>query len=250
MGTLIKEGNAEIKEKFGKLLEGEILITPIDEQIVFNQLRGNEKAIWSLLVAMGYLKVLKAEEYEDEDENLCIEPNYHLALTNREIVITFHNLVRAWFVETQGNYNGFVKELLKDDVKAMNRYMNRVTEDIFSYFDTGGKEPERFYHGFTLGLMVDLKKDYIITSNSESGFGRYDVMMEPRIPEERNGIILEFKIYDKEEEEGLQDTVAAALRQIDDMKYVAALIDRGIPEERIRSYGVAFRGREVLIGEG
>lgn len=252
VGTLIQEGNPEVKAKFGKLLDGEVLITPIDEQIVFNQLRGNEKAVWSLLVATGYLKILKAEKFEEDEEGqeFCIEPNYYLALTNREIVITFHSMVRSWFEVTEGNYNGFIKAMLVGDVKAMNVYMSRVTEDIFSYFDTSGREPERFYHGLVLGLVVELKKEYIITSNRESGFGRYDVMLEPRKPEDRNGIILEFKIYDKEEEKGLRDTVAAALKQIEEKKYKALLLDKGIREERINTYGMAFRGKEVLIGRG
>lgn len=249
-GKLIREGNTEIKEKFSKLLMGEVLVTPIDEQIVYNQLRGNEKAIWSLLVAAGYLKVLKAEEYEEDEEELCMEPDYHLALTNREIKIAFHNLVRSWFDDTEGNYNGFVKSMLQGDVKAMNVYMNRVIRDVFSYFDTGGKEPERFYHGFTLGLMVELQREYILTSNRESGFGRYDVMLEPKKGSERDAIILEFKVQDEEEEDSLKDTVTAALKQIEEKEYAASLVARGIAQERIRSYGIAFCGKEVLIGRG
>ena len=134
----------------------------------------------------------------------------------------------------------------------MNAYMNRVSLGIFSYFDTGnrpsGEEPERFYHGFVLGLIVDLQGRYVITSNRESGFGRYDVMLEPKNPKEDDAIILEFKVHDPEDEATLKETVQSALAQIEEKQYAAKLVSRGILAERIRSYGLAFEGKKVLIG--
>ena len=134
----------------------------------------------------------------------------------------------------------------------MNAYMNRVALSTFSYFDTGKRpsydQPERFYHGFVLGLIVDLQDKYIITSNRESGFGRYDVMLEPKNPRENDAIILEFKVYDEEDEENLKATVQSALAQIEEKQYAAQLIAKGIPREHIRKYGFAFEGKKVLIG--
>ena len=163
----------------------------------------------------------------------------------------FRTIVRSWFGKSQQGYSDFVKALLLGDLKAMNHYMKQITMQTFSYFDTGkgpfGYEPERFYHGFVLGLLVDLNKEYIVTSNRESGFGRYDVMLEPR-DKSKPAMVLEFKVRDEEEEKNLQETVEVALKQIEEKKYETNLIANGIPKENIRKYGFAFEGKDVLIG--
>ncbi len=250
IGKLIREGNRGIKEKFETLLQGKSIKTPVDEQIVYNQLDGNEQAVWSLLLASGYLKAISYESCDEVPDDTL--PEYELALTNREVMRMFRSMVRDWFSAAETDYNDFVKALLMGDRKAMNVYMNRVALCTFSYFDTGkrpsGEEPERFYHGFVLGLMVELQSRYMITSNRESGFGRYDVMLEPRNPKEDDAIILEFKVQDPDDEETLEDTVRAALAQIEEKQYAVQLAERGIPADHIRSYGFAFQGKNVLIG--
>ena len=247
---LLQEGNRRIKEKFEILLRGESIQSPIDEQIAYNQLNGSERSIWSLFLASGYLKVLFYESYLDIPTGT--QPQYELALTNFEVRLMFQNMISNWFSDAQTDYNDFVHALLIGDLKAMNAYMNRVALNTFSYFDTGkrpsGEEPERFYHGFVLGLIVDLQNRYIINSNRESGFGRYDVMLEPRNPQKDDAILLEFKIYDPDSEKTMKDTVQEALAQIERKQYAAQLINRGISKEHIRSYGFAFQGKHVLIG--
>ncbi len=246
VGKLLREGNRRIKEKFETLLRGENIQSAIDEQIVYSQLDGNERAVWSLLLASGYLKVVSFESYRDIPEGT--NPKYELALTNLEVRLMFGNMIRDWFAAAEADYNDFIKALLLGDVKAMNAYMNRVSLDVFSYFDTGkrpsGEEPERFYHGFVLGLIVDLQGRYVITSNRESGFGRYDVVLEPKDPKVDDAIILEFKVHDPEDEATLKETVQAALSQIKEKQYAKALTARGIPSEHIRSYGFAFEGKK------
>ena len=247
---LLQEGNRRIKEKFEILLRGESIHSPIDEQIAYNQLNGSERSIWSLFLASGYLKVLFYESYLDIPTGT--QPQYELALTNFEVRLMFQNMISNWFSDAQTDYNDFVQALLIGDLKAMNAYMNRVALNTFSYFDTGkrpsGEEPERFYHGFVLGLIVDLQNRYVITSNRESGFGRYDVMLEPRNSQKDDAILLEFKIYDPDSEKTMKDTVQEALAQIERKQYAAQLINRGISKDHIRSYGFAFQGKHVLIG--
>lgn len=249
IGNLLREGTKQIKESFEILLAGESITTEIDEQIVYNQLELDENAVWSLLLASGYLKVKKLKiQVSDYGEWRQI---YNLELTNFEVRIMFQNMIRGWFA-TSSNYNDFIRALIIDDLDAMNTYMNRVAFTTFSYFDTGSKaseytEPERFYHGFVLGLMVDLRDKYIITSNRESGFGRYDVLLEPR-HNDLDALILEFKVFQPGKESSLEDTVKSALNQIEQKKYEASLTEKGIPQDKIRKYGFAFSGKHVLIG--
>ncbi len=250
-GKLIREGSRNLKENFEYLLQGKSIIVEIDEQIVYDQLDEDESTIWSLLLASGYLKVKNVNTYATDFGEWKQE--YELELTNFEVGAMFRQMIRKWFSRSAGGYNDFVKALLLDDVRGMNVYMNEVAMATFSYFDTGNKlsreKPERFYHGFVLGLMVELADRYVLTSNRESGFGRYDVMLEPRKPGDA-GIIMEFKVQDRAEEKELSDTADAALKQIKEKKYETALVEKGFSKEKIRSYGFAFCGKQVLIKKG
>lgn len=247
VNRLIRMSSADVKEKMEDLLQGKTIVVNFDEQIVYNQLDQNENAIWSLLLASGYLKV-----EEVDYRGITREPWYTLKITNIETLSMFMTMFRGWFQNSDANYNDFVKALLKGSLKEMNIYMNDVALATFSSFDAGKKpseknQPERFYHGFVLGLLAELRDQYEIRSNRESGYGRYDVMLTP-LNKNDNAIIIEFKVHEPEEETSLQETVQSALAQIDEKKYDAELLVRGIPADRIRHYGFAFEGKKVLIG--
>ena len=257
IGKLIRESSPTIKKTFEHLLQGESIHLEIDEQIVYQLLDSDEQAIWSLLLASGYLKVKDFTEYISAFGEWKQE--YDLEVTNFEVKSMFRNIIRNWFGNVKSDYNDFINALLANDLKAMNTYMNKVASEIFSCFDTGkkpsSKTPERFYHGFVLGLMVELIDRYVLPSNRESDSGRYDIMLEPRISDShltlndncsRDAIIIEFKIQENDEKT-LYDTVQNALRQIETQDYSAALRAKGIPDKHIRKYGFAFCGKKVLI---
>ena len=245
---LIKKSVPEIKELMELLLKRESIEVTFDDQIVFNQLDKSKNAIWSLLLAGGYLK---AEEVEYR--GMLLEPWYHLRITNLETYSMFSNMFKGWFDDSMSNYNEFIEALLKGNLKEMNIYMNDIALTTFSSFDTGNhpskrSQPERFYHGFVLGLLVELRDSYDVRSNRESGYGRYDIMLVPH-DQKNNAIVMEFKVHEADEEETLEDTVQAALKQIREKNYDAGLTAAGIPKEKIRHYGFAFEGKKVLIGK-
>lgn len=248
VNRLIQTSKPDVKEFMEELLNEREIVLNFDEQIVFDQLETKENAIWSLMVASGYLKVDKIEY-----RGILHVPWYHLKITNLETLGMFSEMFTGWFQNTRSNYNAFIKAMLCGNIKEMNAYMNEVALATFSSFDTGSHpsgrtQPERFYHGFVLGLLVELRDQYEVRSNRESGYGRYDVMLIPR-QKNQLAFVLEFKVYDAQEELKLEDTVQSALVQIEEKHYDTELIERGISKSKIRHYGFAFEGKKVLIGE-
>ncbi|MEE1363201.1 MAG: AAA family ATPase [Selenomonadaceae bacterium] len=248
INKMIREGNADVKLKLDKLLRDEPIEEYLNDEIIFNNLDDDETAMWSLFYASGYV----TGDCISGIENDQLMPLYKLHITNLETKNMFRNMVIGWFAKVKSTYNDFIKAMLLDDVDYMEEFINKIALATFSSFDAGKRpsestEPEKFYHGFVLGMMVDLRNRFIITSNRESGFGRYDIMLEPKNDED-NAIIIEFKVFKPKKDGTLENTVRNALKQIDDMKYETIFLEKGIPAERIRKYGFAFEGKKVLIG--
>jgi hypothetical protein len=247
LNNIMRRGNAGLKMQLEELLKGNSIECYTDEEIVYNQLDTNKDAVWSLMLATGYLKVEKVDLVGRLNNRL-----YTLRLPNLEVEKMLNDMIGGWFDNDTTNYNDFIKALLLDDVDSMNEFMNEIALNSFSNFDTAknssGKDaPERFYHGFVLGLMVELDGRYEIKSNRESGFGRYDIMLSPKDKGNDKAYIIEFKVK-KTKEQTLEDTLQNALAQIEEKHYEQELISAGVPTENIRKYGFAFEGKKVLIG--
>ncbi len=246
VASLLKRGSSDLKADFEQLLKGGTIRQFLDEQVVYQQLDQTESAVWSLLLAGGYLRVEAWRINEDTGE-----AEFELRLTNKEVAVMMRGLIRGWFSSCKQQYNGFVQAMLRDDLESMNEYMNRIALSSISYFDSESapseEAPERFYHGLVLGLCVELGDRYMITSNRESGFGRYDVLFEPKNPG-GDAMIMEFKVRSPRGEASLENTVQEALSQIERKQYDRVLLDRGVRKENIRKYGFAFEGKRVLIG--
>ena len=254
VSSLVRRGGDALKRDFEELLAGRTVVKRVDERVSFRNLRTSPDAVWSLLLATGYLKVAgRTRDPEADSDDLA------LALTNREVRAGFDRMVRGWFDDGDGSYNGFTRALLAGDARSATRYLNDVTRACMSSFDAASSaseaaEPERFYHGLVLGLLVELRGRYAVESNRESGYGRYDVMLVPNDGADASGgadpaVVVEFKALDPYEgEETLEDAVASARAQIAGKAYAASLEERGIGRARIRECGIAFCGRRALAG--
>ena len=245
VSLVLRQASPELKMEMERLLDGKSIKTSIDEQLIFDNLTGGGEDVstYSLLLASGYMTGTLLVNDEDEGEI------YNIRITNHETRRMFKSLIKKWFSGRHNQYNRFVTALLAGSLEEMNYYMANVSSNVFSFFDTGINAAENFYHAFTLGLMVELRDRYIITSNRESGFGRYDIMLEPRNKNSDDAIIIEFKVFKEMHEDTLKDTAAAALKQIEEKQYAVVLMEKGISAEKIRKYGFAFKGKDVLIAE-
>ena len=243
VSRLIREGNRKLKTDFENLLGGGTVQKEIDEEMVFNQLESSRDAVWSLLAMSGYLRI-----------NSVNEGVYELQIVNHEVMLMFRKLIKDWFMESEDNYSDFISAMLCCDIQTMNEYMNLLTVSMVSSFDSSKNAndflaPEKFYHGFVLGLLVELRERYSVKSNRESGIGRYDVMLIPKDKMKDRAFIIEFKVVNRNRgEKSLEDALKNALKQIEENRYEQDLTDMNVPKENIVKYGFAFEGKRVLIG--
>jgi hypothetical protein len=248
VSEVVRRGGARLKSDFEELMRGGAIERTIDEQVVFSELATRQNAVWALLLAAGYVTCPGAVPVD------VVSTPRRLALTNHEVELTFDRMAEGWFADAEDDWGDLARALLSGDARAATRALSEVALYCMSSFDgarrPASRDPERFYHGLVLGLLASLRGRWSVESNRESGFGRYDVALVPT--DGRDGtdpaVVMEFKVFDDYDEETLADTVARARAQIEDKAYVAGLVARGIAPERIRTYGIAFRGKEVLVG--
>lgn len=221
---LILRGVPQVQEGVEDLLSGGTITTPLQEHTVLRDLDSSVETVWSLFVFSGYLKPVSYELNEGGGRG-----DYHLAIPNREVKEFFRHTVQAWFQQQLGssNLNAMLKALAGGDYDNFCNYLRDFVRSILSYYDVCYNEPERVYHAFVLGLLIQLQSQYLIRSNRESGYGRYDLILIPK-DKRKNGIVIEFKKLISENQETTEKALQSALKQIEDKHYADELRQQGI----------------------
>lgn len=235
---LILKNSTTVKEKIERLLKGEAIEVTLDQETIIVGIEKNEDNIWGLLLGTGYLKVVETIDITEE--------RYKVKIPNFEIKALFQNIVRDWFRDKViGNdLNTILKDLISLNLKEFEKKFEILVKQMFSYMDVGENTAENFYHAFVLGMLVGLKDSYYVNSNRESGFGRYDIMLEPK-DKNANSFIMEFKVLENKEEKVIEETIENAKKQIEERKYEENLKERGFTN--ITKMVFAFKGKEVKI---
>ena len=235
---LVLKNSSTIKEKIEKLLKDEEIEVPINLETVIVGIENNEDNIWGLMLGTGYLKVT-------EVVNLA-EHIYKVKLPNYEIKLLFQQIITEWFRnKVIGNdLKSILKDLITLNLKEYEKKFVVLVREMFSYMDVGENTAENFYHAFVLGMLVGLKDTYYVNSNRESGYGRYDIMLEPK-DKKGNSFIMEFKVLEDKEEKTIEDTIENAKKQIKEKGYEQNLKERGF--NNITKMVYAFKGKEVKM---
>ena len=235
---LILKNSATVKEKIEQLLRDEEIEVPINLETVIVGIEQNEENIWGLLLGTGYLKVTGVVD--------LAMGVYKVKIPNYEIKFLFQNIIRDWFNDKVigNNLNTILKDLVTLKLDEFEQKFKVLVRQMFSFMDVGENTAENFYHAFVLGMLVGLKDNYYVKSNRESGYGRYDIMLEPK-DKNGNSFIMEFKVYREEKEKDINDTIENAKKQIEERKYEENLQEKGFTN--ITKMVFAFRGKEVKM---
>ena len=233
---LVLKNSIAVKEKIERLLKGEEIEVPINLETIIKGVEDNEDNIWGLMLGTGYLKVTDVV-----DQELQI---YRVKTPNYEINLLFKQIVNEWFRnKVPGNdLRLILNDLVTLKLDEFKKKFKVLVEEMFSFMDVGKNTAENFYHAFVLGMLVGLKDSYYVNSNRESGYGRYDIMLEPK-DKNGNSFIMEFKVLKNGEEKTLKETIENAKRQIEEKKYEESLKERGF--KNITKMVYAFNGKEV-----
>ncbi|MDM8537842.1 AAA family ATPase [Desulfobacterales bacterium HSG17] len=234
---LATRSGREVREEIGQLLEGKIITKPVYDSIVMKELDIRDDLLWSFLVFSGYLKIVEEKGWKN---------NYDLAMPNKEVRLIYEQMIETWFAEKleSSRIETMLNALVKGNIEDFEYLLADIVEKVLSFHDTGGTEPEQFYHAFVLGLLVWLEGQYEVKSNRESGLGRYDVLLIPKDRKEK-GIILEFKKVNERKKESPEKALERAMKQIEEKKYAAELEAAGIKD--IMKIAIAFKGKELWV---
>ena len=235
---LILKNSVTVKEKIEQLLRDEEIEVPINLDTVIVGIEQNEENIWGLLLGTGYLKVTEVVD--------LATGMYKVKIPNYEIKFLFQTIIREWFNDKVigNNLNTILKDLITLNLDEFETKFKVLVTQMFSYMDVGENTAENFYHAFVLGMLVGLKDSYYVKSNRESGYGRYDIMLEPK-DKNGNSFIMEFKVYKEDKEKDIEDTIENAKKQIEERKYEEDLQERGYTN--ITKMVFAFKGKEVKM---
>ncbi len=233
---LVLKNSIAVKEKIERLLRGEEIEVPINLETIIKGVEDNEDNIWGLMLGTGYLKVTDVV-----DQELQI---YRVKTPNYEINLLFKQIVNEWFRnKVPGNdLRLILNDLVTLKLDEFKKKFKVLVEEMFSFMDVGKNTAENFYHAFVLGMLVGLKDSYYVNSNRESGYGRYDIMLEPK-DKNGNSFIMEFKVLEDREEKTIKETIENAKKQIEEKKYEESLKERGF--KNITKMVYAFHGKEV-----
>ena len=233
---LVLKNSMTVKEKIERLLKGEEIEVIVDQETVIQGVENNEDNIWGLMLGTGYLKVTEVVDLEMQI--------YKVKIPNNEIRVLFRQIINEWFNDKipGNNLRTILKDLVTLNLKEFEDKFKVLVRQMFSYMDVGENTAENFYHAFVLGMLVGLKDTYYVNSNRESGFGRYDIMLEPK-DKNGNSFIMEFKVLKDREEKTLKEAIENAKKQIEEKKYEESLKERGF--KNITKMVYAFNGKEV-----
>ena len=230
------KNSTTVKEQIERLLNDEAVEVNINLETVIVGIEDQEENIWGLMLQTGYLKI--------EETVSLTEGIYKVKIPNLEIKELFRGIIRDWFNNRVigNNLKSILKDLVQLNLTEFEKKFKVLVKEMFSYMDVGENTAENFYHAFVLGMLVGLKDSYYVNSNRESGFGRYDIMLEPK-DKNGNSFIMEFKVMEDMEEKTLEDTIENAKKQIEEKGYEENLRERGFTH--ITKMVYAFHGKQV-----
>lgn len=237
IGEILADAGEDIYERLNALLQGESFLTYIDTGVIYPQIRNNPSSVYSFLLVAGYLKVMSCNPSFNGDF-MC-----EVALPNKEIAFVYNKeiLQKLTHIISQSTAISIQEAIYSNNAAELQKQIHKLLLQSVSCYDTAG---ENFYHGLVLGLCAMMDNRYYISSNLESGEGRYDIQLLPKT-ENIPGILIELKAARDCSQDGLKKLSENALKQINDRKYDTDMTAKGV--KTIFKYGVAFSGKKVEI---